>query len=822
MKDQLPLNERERFIYQKNMKQFWENNKKNLWFWLFVVLALATAVAMPLMALDAGNSGDEDGFQVPQGRNVINYFETHGADTTCFTFGNLMYYGSSPDVITEYVNRKCGIEDIHVTRHLFNAMTGWLAILAVGLIACMIGGFRAGVFAMLLLFLSPRFLGHSFNNPKDIPFAAAVIMAVYGMLLFFKQFPKVKWYTFVILILSFAFAVSVRVGGLILVGYFGLFGFVYLVKVLIERRLSQRSQTVSVQQKGKKNVNKTAKRLKSSPSFGKLFIRMLWMGILICVVGFFAGLLLWPYALKAPVKHTLEAFQAMSNFDSLIRQLFEGTFIYSDGLPWYYLPKLILLTTPIAVFIGAVLYFFFGMFKKENWFYAGALWFAFLFPIVWIIYTDANVYCGWRHVLFCYPPLAALAGLGFSGLIGWAVRILKAEKPEPAAEAGDAAPAQESTKTRLIRIGVNAAGTLLLLGLLANPIRHIAVNHPYEYVFFNKTFGGMANAYGNYELDYYYHTTRAACEWLQKNALPPVVVEGDTLYKPNPKIQVATWHPASVAYFLRKDTARFAVKFSRWDKLAETDWDYGIFTITGIDPAELKNKTSFPPVNCVHTIEVDGYPICFIVRHENKSDLMARLNHNELVRYRLLDAHGTGLLERTRFYLADAYAYNPYNRSLLTNYLEFNEALGQMDSLKKYVDLKLKCLPRDEIATFYKGYYYQRTGDDDKAIQTYRDCIKLNCKYAAAYKGLAEIYKKREDWNSLEKLLLKQVDENIFNSIGNDVAEMVNMYKKQGMSEPYAYKRAYKLIAEHYQAAKNAQGYKIYNDAYQKLAAQLK
>ena len=201
---------------------------------------------------------------------------------------------------------------------------------------------------------------------------------------------------------------------------------------------------------------------------------------------------------------------------------------------------------------------------------------------------------------------------------------------------------------------------------------------------------------------------------------------------------------------------------------------------------------------------------------------MARLNHNELLRYRLLDAHGTGLVERTKSYLADAYNYNPYNRSLLTNYMEFYEALGQMDSVKKYVDLKLECLPRDEIATFYKGYYYHRTGDDDKAIQTYRDCIKLNCKYSAAYKGLAEIYKEREDWNSLEKLLLKQVDENVFNAVGNDVEEMVNMYKKQGMTEPYAYKRAYKLISEHYKAANNKQGYKIYNDAYQNIAAHLK
>ena len=803
------------------MKEFWTKNKNNIWFWLFVVIAVSMAVAMPVMSLDAGTSGDE-GYNVEQGRNVVNWFETKGADTTCFNYQNMKYYANSTDVISEYVNRKCGVEEILTTRHIFNSVIGWLAVLAVGLIACMLGGFRAGVFAMLLLFLSPRFLGHTFNNPKDIPFASAIIMAVYGMFLFFKQFPKVKWYTFVILILSIAFAISVRVGGLILVGYFGVFGFVYLVKVLIERLLTNRKQEIPVKQTGKKPVKKVVKKQKFSPSFGKLFIRMLWMAGVICVVAYFLGILLWPYALKGPIKNVIESYGAMAHFDQLIRQLFEGTFIYSDGLPWYYLPKLILLTTPIAVFIGAILYFFFGMFKKDNWFYAGCLWFAFLFPVAWIIYTDANVYCGWRHVLFCYPPFAALAGLGFSGLIGWVVRILKAEKPEPAADTGDSTPAPEESKPRLIRVGVNVLGTILVLGLMANPIRHIVANHPYEYVFFNKAFGGMDNAYGNYELDYYYHSTRAACEWLQENALPPVTVEEDTLYRPANKILVATWHVPSVSYFLRNDTARFAVKFSRWDKLAETDWDYGIFTITGIDPGELKNKASFPPVNCVHTIEVDGYPICFIVRHENKSDLLARLNHAELVRYRKLDQHGQKLVEHTKACLTDAYNYNPYNRSLLTNYMEFYEALGQMDSVKKYAELKLQCLPRDEIATFYKGYYYHRTGDDEKAIQIYRNCIKMNCKYSAAYKGLVEIYKTREDWNNLEKILLKEVDENIFNSIGNDVEEMINMYKKQGMTEAYAYKRAYKLIAEHYLGAKNKQGYEIYNNAYQKLNSQLK
>ena len=794
---------------------------------LAVVMAATGGLALIIaLGLGAGNSGDEH-FHYEQATYVYNYYTSGGKDTTAITVTdkyNLPYSGQSVDNLAYFIGKAFGCEDDYTVRHIVCCCFGWLGILFAALAAYLIGGWRAAVFTFLLLFLSPRFLGHSFNNLKDLPFASTVMVGVFGMLAFFKQFPKVKWYTYLILIAGIGLSVSIRVGGLILAGYFGIFGLVYLVKILVERNLANRKQqAVPAKQSGKKPAKTGTKKQKFSPSFGKIFIRMLWIGAVVCLAGILLGILLWPYALKSPVKNIMESLQAMSNFEALLRQLFEGVFIYSDGLPWYYLPKLILLTTPIAVFIGAILYFFFGMFKKENWFYAGCLWFAFLFPLVWIIYTDANVYCGWRHVLFCYPPLTALAGLGFSGLVGWAVRILKAEKPEPAAEAdAEAAPAPEGAKPRLIRIGVNVLGTALVLGLLANPIRHIVVNHPYEYVFFNKAFGGMANAYGNYELDYYYHTTRAACEWLQENALPPVTVEEDTLYKPSDKILVATWHVPSVTYFLRNDTARFTVRFSRWDKLAEADWDYGIFPITGIDPAELKNKASFPPVNCVHTIEVDGYPICFIVRHENKSDLLARLNNNELVRHRQLDPHGLQLVERTKALLADAYSYNPYNRSLLTNYMEFYEALGQMDSVKKYVDLKLECLPRDEIATFYKGFYYHRIGDDEKAIQTYRDCIKLNCKYAAAYKGLAEIYKAREDWNSLEKLLLREVEENIFNSIGNDVEEMVNMYKKQGMTEPYAYKRAYKLIAEHYKAVNNKKGYEIYNDAYQQLNAHLK
>ncbi|MBP5241331.1 MAG: phospholipid carrier-dependent glycosyltransferase, partial [Bacteroidales bacterium] len=213
------------------MKKFFSENKNNLWFWAFVAIAAILLFAMPLMSKSAGNSGDEDGFQIPQGEFVLNYYKTDGADTTCLQdmveidgnkqSWNLKYYGCSFDVLTAWFNDTFGINDIAKSRHIFNSLCGWLIVLFGGLIAWRLGGWKAGVFTMLLLFLSPRLLGHSFNNPKDIPFAAGVVMSLYYMIVFFRQAPKPKWYIMLMLALSIAFAISIRVGGLILFGYFG-------------------------------------------------------------------------------------------------------------------------------------------------------------------------------------------------------------------------------------------------------------------------------------------------------------------------------------------------------------------------------------------------------------------------------------------------------------------------------------------------------------------------------------------------------------------------------------------------------------------------
>jgi hypothetical protein len=370
------------------MKGFYLKNKSNKWFWIFVAVAVLLLFVLPYMSLDSGNSGDENSFQIPQGKYVLDYYRTGGEDTTCLNFNNLKYYGSSFDVIMAFVNDVFNVDNIHTTRHIFNSFLGWLAILFVGLIAYKVAGWRAGVFAIILLFASPRFFGHSFNNCKDIPFATAVIAALFFMVLFFQEFPKVKKKTFVFLILAIAFSISIRIGGLILFGFFGLFGLAYLIKTAINKRNELKIKSKNISKKNQ--VNTKLSDLLPLKTIKRLFFQ----GLFICIAGYFLGLILWPFALQAPLQNPLLAFKEMAYFVTSLRQNFEGMLQWSDALPWYYTPKYILMTIPVAVMIGAILYLFVGGCKKENRFTTFILYFSFIFPVFWIVYSGANVYGG--------------------------------------------------------------------------------------------------------------------------------------------------------------------------------------------------------------------------------------------------------------------------------------------------------------------------------------------------------------------------------------------------------------------------------------------
>ncbi|MCL2413618.1 MAG: tetratricopeptide repeat protein, partial [Bacteroidales bacterium] len=700
------------------MRNFFDNNKADKWFLAFLAIAVILFFTIPIMSLDAGNSGDEDPFQIPQGNHVMEWFLTFGEDTTNFTFENLRYYGSSPDVVMAFFNKAFNIDNIHISRHIFNSLFGWLSMVFAGLIAFRIAGWRAAVFAMVFLFLSPRFLGHSFNNPKDIPFAAGIAMAVFFMLQFFRQFPKVKKITIVFLVLSIALAISVRIGGILLFGYFGLFGLLFFIKEILDY---------------KKQHKKITLKKATEHKFKTIFKPLFFYGLGICVAGYFLGLILWPYALQAPIRNPIAAFQLMSDFNVNIRQVWAGERVWSNLLPWYYTPKFILMTTPFVVILGALIYPFFGGLKKQNHFTTFVVCFCFLFPVLWMIYSNANVYGGWRHSLFVAPFMTVAAGLGFNALVGLGKRHYQ--------------------KILL---------TILPFALLLPAAVFTVKSHPYQYVYFNRLVGGVQGAFGRFELDYYYHSTREASEWVIANAEKTGLEISD-------RIRVVTWHLGSVQYFFRHHTDRFDVAFSRWAERGNNDWDYAIFTITGMSPRMLRSNM-FPPTNTVHQIKVSGVPIAIILKRTDKSDYFGHIEMQE------------GNLDSALELLKKSLVLVPSSESVLLNISEIYLRRNQPDSAILYLNKLLAFDPTNEVANLFKAHALLHQNRLDEAQRYLQIIINYNPKNDNASWLSAQIFAQQGNLILMERTLERALITNA-NRQQEAFDLMRQAYQRVGMSE---------------------------------------
>jgi len=341
---------------------------------------------------------------------------------------------------------------------------------------------------------------------------------------------------------------------------------------------------------------------------------------------------------------------------------------------------------------------------------------------------------------------------------------------------------------------INVVAIVIILLLLWNPIRHIINNHPYEYVYFNELAGGIDNAYGNYEMDYYYHSTREASEWILKNVSPNPAGK--------PKIKVVSWHIASVQYLFRNDTANYQVGFSRWYERGNSDWDYGIFTITGMMPEEIKNR-DFPPKNTVYQVKVDNKPICLVLKRETKEDLLGfQLKNNK--EYESAIAH-----------LKKALETDPTNVAASMNIIESYFNTGKLDSAKIYIDKVLAFVPKYEPANYMLANFYNFTREPDKALKVLKTIRENNIKFKAAYNLAFQIYAQQKDIKNAEKMMLElmateQLDEQGFN-------QLIAVYKAQGLDERGAYKKAYKKYVEIFEKKGKDKEAQLYKDALKKL-----
>jgi tetratricopeptide (TPR) repeat protein len=642
---------------------------------LFVLLAFVLFILVPVMSLNSGISGDEPNFQYPQALKIYNYFVSLGKDKSWEQSEvDMTSYGMSFDVVTVFIIKIFKIENIYELRHFLNGFTGWIALLFAGLLAVRLGGFRAGFIAIILTFLTPSFMGHVWNNPKDIPFATGYILGLYFIVRFIQELPNPRKSTIILTGLAIASAISVRVGGLLLIAYLGFFTGLYF---LFSMRL---------------------KNLFRKDNFSVIKRAVIYM-FLIALIGYFAGLILWPFGLQNPIKNPIIALGAFTNFATSLRQVFGGKFIWSDNVPWNYIPQYMLITIPVLVLFGFLLFLLFvrRMDQKYKYFWTFVLLFSFAFPIFYIIYKKSNVYGGWRHALFTFPPLAVMSALGYEYLLGiWKNKYFK------------------------------YAVALFIAGLAFHPLRFTLVNHPFEYIYYNELIGGVDKAYGKYETDYYYHSIREGCNWLRKEIEPRL--------KRGEKIKVASNFSLSVLYYLRDLKDQVTVVYIRYYDKGDVDWDYAIVANSYMNPFQLKSG-KFPPKHTIHTINVDQIPVCAIIQRTSKADYQG---------LRMLDQ---GRYEEGKVLLKKALDDNIDNETALMGIARAYIETNRPDSSLPYLGHLLSVYPDYDKGLNLVGIAYMNMNQLDKAFSVFERIVKVNPKFAAAYHNLGLIYMQNGNLN---------------------------------------------------------------------------
>jgi hypothetical protein len=628
--------------------------------YIFYTLSGLLLCFMVLASRKAGVSCDEM-LHYNHSQSVYRYFGSYGTDRSALNtpVSNLKYYGQSFDNVVTILSNWCGVDNVYAFRSLMSSVAGWITILLTALFASRLSGYRSAIFVVLLFGISPAFLGHSQNNLKDVPFALSYIASAFFIIKFLPTEKRISLSGILLIIFSIAFSISIRAGGLVLICYIYFFFFVLLTLKFIETR----------------NFDK----------HGALTRLLQIMGI--TTAAWFLSILLWPYALQDPVKNVIGSYRVMAHFPSTFRQIFEGRNEWSDFMPWYYLPKSMLITIPVIVLTGLLLFVLLAkqrMPRDKITSYCMII-FTILFPAFFVIIEKSNLYSSWRQFLFLYPGLVLLAATGFNYLF-------------------------ETLK----RSWMKWAGAAFLAILFIHPAGFMLRNMPYSYIYYNQFVGGVRGALGNYETDYYYISHREASEWLagyleKKNAKPPVKIG-------------ATY---SIDWFFRNNPAIETSVF-RNEERSQHDWDYAIIVNRYITPFQLKNGM-WPPKNAIHIIYADSVPLCAVLERKTKADFngFTALNegrNSDAINY-FEKALKTDDADEMIFY---NFALALYNEK---QYLKADSVL------KKAVDIN----PEFEPALMYLGNIAKSNGRSDEAVMYYERVLKADRKYFEAYVSLAEL-----------------------------------------------------------------------------------
>ncbi len=689
----------------------WKEGNSPVYKLSYFFAAILLFIVMMFTATDFNATWDEPG-HIKYGEDIASYMSTLGDDTTVFVseaqdkskgyVDNYQWYGASIDTISHAIHSITG-GNIYNVRRYMNGIVSFLMLLMIALLAKHFFGWRAALLALLAGFFSPSFHGHFFNNHKDIPFALGYIMTAYFLIQLLSELPKPKYQTMFMLALGVGFSLSVRASGLAQFGF--VFAFLGLHWLLFNKEK------------------------------GKAFLKYIGWFLAISVTAYIIGISLWPSALRNPISGPLNAFKEFSNFQSLhYMELFEG--VRLKDKPWYYEPKLILITAPLMLVIGWAFFALTSIFKKQKARTFGLfvlLVMAFA-PTAYAIFKESYLYNGWRHFIFIYPILIVLAVWGWEKLI----ELLNSIK--------------------ITKIAIPILAVVLLIPAAIFQIK----NHPYHYMYYNELVGGIEGANGNYEFDYWSQTPREAMEWMTEN-IPEAK---------NRQIRFASNNIGETFKGQVPGTDSFQHIWCREMQWYDKRCDYVFFTTRTLSKSQILNG-NWPPKGTVHEIKIDGVTIGAVAKKQN--DYAA--NAGYLVRAQKLDT-ALGLMFK-------AYQNNPKEEEYARGIADIYKGLSQFDSAlfyyqiaselkdhnyeasfglaqcylnksglatgqaikpelvsktKKYLEETIKNKSNFYTAYYFLGYIAQTERNDYAAISYFRKTIAADPNADYAYKALGQSY----------------------------------------------------------------------------------
>lgn len=670
-------------------------------FWGIAVLGFFYLVGL---SFGSGINAD-DKFQDAYSAKLVQYYSTFGRDTAALNVpdGNMHLYGGFFEIITGFANKALGyqVSDLayHNLRHAGSAALGWVAILCAAFLARLIAGWRAGLITLVIMLLSPRFVGDALMNPKDIPFAAGYMMAIYNMAAVLDKMPKPGRWNVAGLIAGLAISLAMRAGGLLNFAYLFLFAGLFFVLKHGWAKLFD---------------------VKSVGRFAAVIFG-------IAIAGYAGALLFWPYALQSPLKNPLYALSKFSDFEIRIRVLYEGLNVMSDKTPWHYPVKWIAYTIPLAAVAGIAgsLALLPRLLRRYQPLWVVLVLFAGIFPVFYVIYKDSVLYDGWRQLTFAFPPLAIAAALFWNALL-------------------------EIFASKKIAQYATYAG---LAVLLADAGLFIAVNPKIPYVYFNPIAGGTQGAYGKFETDYWGISIRQGIEWMERQGIlkpdmpEPVVIATNMFY---PAQQLTAKYGDKVV-----------LKYLKWDRRCDDAWDYALYPTRFIDGSTLATG-KWPPDNAVHIVEAGGAPILAVLKDNGKNCALGMaamklgdwngavqnlgkeleaVPDNELAWTNLAQAYlNMDSLELAKSAAEKALSISPDNMQSNNLIGLYWLSKGDAGQAKMQFERALKREPSNPAAYYYLATIAQNQGDSQTALTNLRKAIEIAPNFKPAYEFSARIY----------------------------------------------------------------------------------